>query len=306
MEILHLNRHAMCPHFIGKSPVGFSMMESHRGEKEKLDSRFSAIVFMLMGKLKVSGEKFSSFILPSSHMVLLPSGMTHEMEMLEDGRSLCMYIIGDRLNFCSNIVSDSRLYPPSVCPGDSVETKEMQLDVPCDCPISPMEMKPTICQFAELMETYVRDQMLCCDIHAMKQRELEALLQAYYETDELVEFLMPLTLSNASFFEKVTALSEDFLTIDQMAERLYMSRSTFIRNFNTVFGKSYNRWTIKKKANVLYRGLKYTDEPLEHMADRLKFSSQQSMNAFCKTHLGGTPLQIRQGKVELELMDKKN
>lgn len=279
MKVYYLNRHATCPHYIGNRPIGFSLTDALAGEHKQLDTRFSAMVFVLRGKLSLHGQFFGTLEVPANQMFVMPAGIPHDMYFEEDTKGLQLYFIGDKLNFCSRIFTEQYAKEDDAKPGL----------------LSTLAMKPTLRKFVELMCSYIRDGLLCCSIHKLKQDELAAVLQAYYSPDVLVPFLAPLQLANNEFFDRVLAMAQDYLTIEQMAERLNMSRSTFIRQFDGFFKEPPSKWLARVKMTDLFRALRQSDVPLVQIADRFKFASQQSMSAFCKSKFGYSPMQVRAG-----------
>lgn len=240
------------------------------------------MAFMMKGRLKITGAGFESFTAGPDEMFLMPSHTDHRIEVLEHCVYVRLYIIGDNLDFCNRIVSEKQLQREA-CQGGGLFT---------------LPMLPVVRNLIEQIAAYARDRLLCCDIHTLKQRELSAIIQAYYKPAVLRRFLVPLYRSNCSFTNKVIALSNGYLNIEQMAERLNMSRSTFIRNFTEQFKESPGRWLTRVRTKALYRELRFSDRSLDEIAVKLKFSSPQNMSNFCHKKLGGTPMQVRAGDVK--------
>lgn len=283
MRLIYLNRHANCPHYIGDNPVGFGVIEANGGSTNAFDHAFSVIAFLLKGELRVSGAGFQPFSVYENQMFVIPSHTDHHIEILRDCMGVRLYIIGNNLDFCSRIVSE--------------EMMRKQAQGPCD--LHALPMVPVLTTFVKQMETYTRDQLLCCDIHTLKQRELSALLQAYYRPSVLRGFLAMLYRNHESFLDKVMALAHSYLNIEQMAERLNMSRSTFIRNFTDQFRESPSWWLTTVRTRDLFHELRDTDSSFEAVAQKLRFSSQQSMTTFCRKNIGATPTQVRAGEVDV-------
>lgn len=283
MRLIYLNRHANCPHYIGDNPVGFGVIEASGGTENSFAPDFSVIAFLLKGELRVSGAGFQPFAVHENQMFVIPSHTDHRIEVLRDCMGVRLYIIGNNLDFCSRIVSE--------------ELMRKQAQGPCS--LHALPMVPVLTTFVRQMETYTRDQLLCCDIHTLKQRELSALLQAYYRPSVLRGFLAMLYRSHESFLDKVMVLAHSYLNIEQMAERLNMSRSTFVRNFTDQFGEPPSRWLTNVRTRDLFHELRDTDSSFEDVAEKLRFSSQQSMTTFCRNNIGATPTQVRAGEVDV-------
>lgn len=234
------------------------------------------------GRLRVTGMGFNPFVVKSNEMFIMPAHTNHQVEVEENSSCVRLYIIGDNLDFCNRIVSDKHLRKMAKQGGDFFA----------------LPMLPVVRMLIDQISVYAHDRLLCCDIHTLKQRELSAVIQAYYKPSVLQRFLVPLYRSNSSFLHKVISLAHYYLNVDQMAERLNMSRSTFVRNFTEQFKEPPGGWLTRVRAKSLYRELRFTDASLEEISVRLKFSSPQNMSNFCRKNIGGTPMQVRAGEVK--------
>lgn len=278
MKLMYLNRHSNCSHYIGNSPVGFGELEAELGEDLKVSSSFGIVVMLLEGELLVVGHDGPLLRVSARQMFTLPPHVDFTIHVLQKSKAIRLYIIGDKLDFCHRVVSEEQIR----------QTDDMLYALP---------MLPVVDTFAEQMGVYICDKLLCCEIHQLKQRELSALLQAYYRPMVLQRFLAPLYANDSSFIEKVMELSTSFLTVDQMAEQLNMSRSTFMRHFSKNFKEPPLQWLKRIRTKALFDSLHDMSLSLEQVARKLKFTSQQSMNAYCRKNIGATPMQVRGGEV---------
>ncbi|MCI6618696.1 MAG: AraC family transcriptional regulator [Prevotella sp.] len=226
MKLIYLNRHASCPHYIGSSPVGFGELEADNGEELQCASSFGMVVMLLEGEAMVVGKDGPLLRVSSHQMFTLPPHHKFTIHVLQKSRAIRLNIIGNKLDFCHRVVSEEQIRQT-------------------DSSLYALPMLPVVHTFADQMGTYIHDKLLCCEIHQLKQRELSALLQAYYRPMVLQRFLAPLYANDSSFIEKVMELSTNFLTVDQMAEQLNMSRSTFVRNFSNNFNESPLQWLTR-------------------------------------------------------------
>lgn len=287
MKLIYLNRHASCPHYIGNSPVGFGAIEADQNENVTISSSFGIVVMLLEGEILIVGKEGPLMSVSSNHIFVLPPQDEFTIHVMRKSKAIRLYIIGNKLDFCHRVVSEEQIRHT-------------------DSSLFAMPMMPVVRMFAEQMSIYTHDKLLCCEIHQLKQRELSALLQAYYRPTVLQRFLAPLYAKDSSFIEKVMELSTNFLTVDQMAEQLNMSRSTFVRNFSKNFNESPLQWLTRIRTKALFDALHDTNLSLEEVAKKLKFSSQQSMNAYCHKNIGATPMQVREGEVDAPLIVTDN
>ena len=155
-------------------------------------------------------------------------------------------------------------------------------------------MIPEIQTIMRQMTGYITDGLMCCDVHAMKQCELAAVLQAYYRPADLLPFIAPIYDPNARFYNDVMKLAGQYLPVQEMASQLNMSYPTFIRTFRKVFKDTPQEWLSKNRMKQLRDLLCNTAHTDQEIADELKFSTVQNMRAFCKTRSGLTPIQLRE------------
>lgn len=157
-----------------------------------------------------------------------------------------------------------------------------------------LSMIPEIQAIMRQMTGYITDGLMCCDVHAMKQQELAAVLQAYYRSEDLLPFIAPIYDPNARFYNDVMKLAGDYLPVKEMAARLNMSYPSFVRHFRKVFKETPQAWLSKTRMKALKNLMRNTARTEQEVADQLKFASVQSMRSFCKTRCDMNPSQLRE------------
>lgn len=271
----------MCEHYQGNSPVGFRVIRGKKGVVAHTAASRTAMIFMLEGALHVEGKRFPGFTVHANQMFPMPAGVDNSIRFMEDSLALVLYFIDSKFKFCHNIITD-----------EMIKNAPKRADW-----LFALDMIKPVIVLARQTADYVIDGLLCCDIQLIKQREFTAVMQAYYSKDELVPFLVPLYGVDLTFQETIIAMSDTYPSIDEMAEKVCMSRPTFIRHFKTCFGEPPKTWVNKVKGEALFKALRNTNDTLEEIANQFKFSSVQRMSTFCKETLEGTPNEIRSGKV---------
>ena len=271
----------MCEHYQGNSPVGFRVIREKKGVVAHTAASRTAMIFMLEGALHVEGKRFPGFTVHANQMFPMPAGVDNSIRFMEDSLALVLYFIDSKFKFCHNIITD-----------EMIKNAPKRADW-----LFALDMIKPVIVLARQTADYVMDGLLCCDIQLIKQREFTAVMQAYYSKDELVPFLVPLYGVDLTFQETIIAMSDTYPSIDEMAEKVCMSRPTFIRHFKTCFGEPPKTWVNKVKGEALFKALRNTNDTLEEIANQFKFSSVQRMSTFCKETLEGTPNEIRSGKV---------
>ena len=271
----------MCEHYQGNSPVGFRVIREKKGVVAHTAASRTAMIFMLEGALHVEGKRFPGFTVHANQMFPMPAGVDNSIRFMEDSLALVLYFIDSKFKFCHNIITD-----------EMIKNAPKRADW-----LFALDMIKPVIVLARQTADYVIDGLLCCDIQLIKQREFTAVMQAYYSKDELVPFLVPLYGVDLTFQETIIAMSDTYPSIDEMAEKVCMSRPTFIRHFKKCFGEPPKTWVNKVKGEALFKALRNTNDTLEEIANQFKFSSVQRMSTFCKETLEGTPNEIRSGKV---------
>lgn len=284
MQVYYLNKHLMCEHYQRNSPVGFRVVREKKGVVTHTAPSRTAMLFLLEGTLRVEGKRFPGFTVHANQMFPMPAGVDNSISFVEDSIVLVLYFIDSKFKFCHNIITDEMI--------KSVPKRDDWLFA--------LDMIKPVVVLAQQTADYVIDGLLCCDIQLSKQREFTAVMQAYYSKDELVPFLAPFYGVDLSFQDTIIAMSHTYPSVDEMAEKVCMSRPTFIRHFKQCFGETPKAWVNKVKGEALFKALHGTNDQMEEIARKFKFSSVQRMSTFCRETLGGTPSEIRNGAVNPE------
>lgn len=274
----------MCEHYQGNSPVGFRVIREKKGVVSHTAASRTAMIFLLEGALHVEGKRFPGFTVHANQMFPMPADVDNSIRFVEDSLALVLYFIDSKFKFCHNIITD-----------EMIKNAPKRADW-----LFALDMIKPVVVLARQTADYVIDGLLCCDIQLIKQREFMAVMQAYYSKDELVPFLVPLYGVDLTFQDTIIAMSRSYPSIDEMAEKVCMSRPTFIRHFKRCFGETPKAWVSKVKGEALFKALRDTNDTLEEIANQFKFSSVQRLSTFCKETLGGTPSEIRNGEVKPE------
>ena len=259
--------------------MGFALLSGKRGERVDDILPIPVMIFVMSGKLKLCHQKNVETVVNVGEMTTAVFTEQSYVTFMEDSVCMRLYIQGDGLDFCHRIVN-------SVALANAGEPTGEQGKV--------LPMIPEVQAIMRQMVGYITDGLMCCDVHAMKQHELAAVLQAYYRPADLLPFIAPIYDPNARFYNDVMKLANDYPPVKEMAERLNMSYPTFIRNFQKVFKETPQEWLSKNRMKRLRDLLHKTAHTEQEIADELKFSTVQNMRAFCKTRCGMNPSQLRE------------
>ena len=279
MKFYNLNKHRQCPNYIGSKAMGFALLTGMRGERVGDILPVPLMIFVISGKIKLWFKKDIETVVKAGEMVTAVFGKESYVTAMEDTVCMRLYVQGDGLDFCHRIVNSNLLQKFGEQVGEQGKV---------------LSMIPEIQVIVRQMTGYIADGLLCCNVHAMKQQELAAVLQAYYRPEDLLPFIAPIYDPNARFYNDVMKLAEDYLPVKEMAARLNMSYPSFVRHFRKVFKETPQAWLSKTRMNDLRNLMRNTARTEQEVADQLKFASVQSMRSFCKTRCGMNPSQLRE------------
>lgn len=282
MKFYNLNKHRQCPNYIGSKAIGFALFTGMCGDRVGDILPVPVMIFVISGKIKLCYQKNVETVVNAGEMVTAVFGNESYVTAMEDTVCMRLYVQGDGLDFCHRIVNSNLLQKFGEQVGEQGKV---------------LSMIPEIQAIVRQMTGYIADGLLCCNVHAMKQQELAAVLQAYYRPEDLLPFIAPIYDPNARFYNDVMKLVDDYLPVKEMAARLNMSYPSFVRHFRKVFKETPLEWQSKHRMKRLTDMLRQTAHTEQEIADELKFSTVQNMRVFCKSRCGQTPAQVRNSKL---------
>ena len=282
MKFYNLNKHRQCPNYIGSKAIGFALITGMCGDRVGDILPVPVMIFVISGKIKLCYQKNVETVVNAGEMVTAVFGNESYATAMEDTVCMRLYVQGDGLDFCHRIVNSNLLQRFGKQVGEQGKV---------------LSMIPEIQAIVRQMTGYITDGLLCCNVHAMKQQELAAVLQAYYRPEDLLPFIAPIYDPNARFYNDVMKLADDYLPVKEMAARLNMSYPSFVRHFRKVFKETPLEWQSKHRMKRLTDMLRQTAHTEQEIADELKFSTVQNMRVFCKSRCGQTPAQVRNSKL---------
>lgn len=282
MKFYNLNKHRQCPNYIGSKAIGFALITGMCGDRVGDILPVPVMIFVISGKIKLCYQKNVETVVNAGEMITAVFGNESYVTVMEDTVCMRLYVQGDGLDFCHRIVNSNLLQKFGEQVGEQGKV---------------LSMIPEIQAIVRQMTGYIADGLLCCNVHAMKQQELAAVLQAYYRPEDLLPFIAPIYDPNARFYNDVMKLVDDYLPVKEMAARLNMSYPSFVRHFRKIFKETPLEWQSKHRMKRLTDMLRQTAHTEQEIADELKFSTVQNMRVFCKSRCGQTPAQVRNSKL---------
>lgn len=101
-------------------------------------------------------------------------------------------------------------------------------------------------------------------------------------------------LRECSFMDRVVLALPKVKSVEELARECGYTLNTFERRFKEENGETPGKWLTEQRKRRIRSLLTETDMPLQEIASACGFASGNYFWDFCKSHLGATPLQIRE------------
>lgn len=261
--------------------TGFALVGVGAGQQGYFDEAVSTIAFLLEGEVKVTATGSEPQTIRAGQMAVVPSGLFHLIETQTPITAVFLYVIGNVHDFCDRVTGIDCLA------NLTAPTQQLQT----------LPMATPVDTFARQIADYISNSRFALDLSRTKQQELATLLSSYYSHAEMAQFLAPLYHSPRTFYSRVMELGDLYLTVEEMADRLHLSQTAFQRRFKETFNMPPKTWRIRRRCIMLYRALREGSEPISDLVEKFHFSTPQQLSSFCSTHLGGSPSDIRGGRI---------
>lgn len=279
MSILYRKEHSLCKEYASPERSIFTVFRFRAGE-DLLNKTmgYSAIVFVLSGKILANCGSFLNCVVRSGSILLIPSGMTISGLALEDTLLLrCVFDMGGHL-----------------CNRYSIESLTEFIDLDkWEYQFNLLPIGERLSEFAFLLVRCLDDGLGCFHYHQAKREELMLMLRGYYKKEELARFFYPLLSTNWDINSFVLNHYKKANDVNELADMAHLSLVTFNRHFKKAFGETAARWLEKRRAEDLLREIQLTRKTFAEIALEFRFSSPAYLTTFCKRHFGKTPKQLR-------------
>ncbi|WP_253183627.1 GlxA family transcriptional regulator [Idiomarina sp. MD25a] len=113
---------------------------------------------------------------------------------------------------------------------------------------------------------------------------------------QFIEHPIPTSTSDARLNQLMERIRSDIThryTLDELAERVMMTRRTFTRKFYKATGMSFGEWLAAERLNLAQDILETTDLSIEQIVEQTGFSSVMAFREKFKTRCGVSPNQWR-------------
>ncbi|WP_163319321.1 helix-turn-helix domain-containing protein [Dysgonomonas sp. 520] len=235
----------------------------------------SRIVMLTQGKLNITFCSMQNpLIISESKMFFLPAGDSLSAKALEKSSVI---VIKTGKDYCLDELNISSIH------GAKPNTHYLQ-------------MNSTLHTYVQSLRIYKESRINDDDLHILKIRELVCIMKMSYSDIELSGFFRLHQTNDFYFSEQVRKLSHNNLNVRLLAEQMNFSYSGFNKRFRKAFGMSAYNWLRKRRADMVYYELFYTDKSLKQISTDNKFATLSHFNEFCHKILGDSPRQLRKNK----------
>jgi len=233
------------------------------------------IFFLIDGSAQLTVNETDIYTINLYEMFLLPNADSCKIEALEQSSIMVCSL---SIEF---LLSEKKLLEELIFENSDSTKKIRKL------PIS-----ETLLQFLLLLCKCMKEGLVSHYFFVLKRNELNLLLFAFYDKEELAQFLESVLSKDIQFKRFVLDNYLAVKNVQELAALANYSTSGFIKKFQKVFDESPYKWMQKQRAAKILIEINRGIKPLQEIANEYKFSSYQHFSGFCKTVFGFSPIEI--------------
>lgn len=274
-------RQTTCPLFISQWPVGLEdLYLSDAGSCFSHNTADNYMLFVLDGKITLTFCQYQNKPFEAGDMFFIPRNMDFRGKVIESAHLVLLKY--NNVKFPCLEERIRRLIDKKAEGSynwDKVRIKE--------------EMRRII----EDLLHYREYGLSCSHIYIVKAQEIFLILKHFYTDEERIRFNYPFIGYNPDFTESVITNYMHTKTAEELAACLGYGIKTFRKLFKDNFGITPYKWMQQQMALQIRSRLMKKEIPLKQIMFEYKFTTTSHFIVFCRKHFGGTPLEIRNGKV---------
>lgn len=266
--------HLSCHHYATHANSGWLRIDTSDQSSYRGMTEYHSILICTRGsvRLAIADELWE---IHEGQMKFIPRGTPVTAIFSDDGELLDAYF--EVVDFICDKISLQQL-------------QELRQEIAYDP--EPLEVRGAIHSLMDTLKVYLNDQALCAYLHELKVKELFWNLRAYYSREELAAFFWPI-LGESKFHNDVISAFTCNVKVSDLADRVYMSTSSFYKRFKEEFGSSPEQWIrLQSNKQILFLIQDY-DLSIGEIASQLSFNSQSTFSRYCSKNFGHSPLQLR-------------
>ncbi len=156
-----------------------------------------------------------------------------------------------------------------------------------------LPFRPPISKFAESLTMAMKNGLSCETYLNCKFTELMFLLRTSYPEPEQAKLFQFLLRERSDFQIKISKIEGEVKTAKEMAAKCYMTEVGFRKRFKHEMGIPPGEYLIERKKRLLAKDLRHGIKNNSDLCYEYGFNSASALTNFCRTHLGGTPSELR-------------
>lgn len=247
-----------------------------------------AIVMPLDGDLVVREAPYLDRVLRQDHMLFLPYFTNLSLHTLAKESSFLIFRFLPSIQLCAGRCPNKEL-----CGVDlDHHRRSVASDTQLVSGTAYLQVNHPTDSWCQTVASYIRKGCTTLSLYEYKLREYFYILHNFYNRQEVDTFLENFHCRNVGFRAFVYRHHLDCRNVEELAQILGMSLSTFKRTFKEEFNCPPLQWMHKQKAVYIYRDLVAKELTLAEVAKKYHFSSVSYLCAFCKKMLNATPMKI--------------
>ena len=275
-DLLYLNEHQTCYHYMSEIGTGFIYDELKAGEVFRpTNLSCNHLLFILEGACTLSCNQFSDRHFSANQLVLIPSNAIFRGSVTKDMKFLNMSF-ETPMSECDKLVLQTY---HSLC-------TQIQYD------FKPLPLRYPLTTFAEQLSYCLRNGINCAHFHELKHKELFFYLRGFYTKEEIAELFYPLIGRSFDFRKFIYENYHKTNSLSELVELSNMSRSSFARKFKSEFGVTAKQWMLKQTCQRLAYAFTKPEATIKEIMLEAGFDSPSNFNRFCKTNFHHSPTEM--------------
>ena len=289
-DLLYINEHQTCFHYMAEIGTGFMYDELKAGETfRQINLNCNHLLLFLEGTCTLSYNQFTDRCFTAGQIVLIPSAALFYGTVNKDLKFLDM-AFDIPMSGCDKLILQTY---HRLCARIEYDFRPLPLRYPLDT-------------FADTLVYCLRNGINCAHFHEIKHKELFFYLRGFYTKEEITELFYPLIGQSFNFRKFIFENHNKASSLKELIEMSNMSASTFTRKFKLEFGMTAKQWMLKQTCQRLVFAFTQPDATVKGVMVELGFDSPSNFNRFCKTNFNHSPSELLLYYRTMDLQYKKS
>ncbi|MDR1758248.1 MAG: helix-turn-helix domain-containing protein [Bacteroidales bacterium] len=275
MDKLKKESVALCKQSIGDAPI--EIQSSKKGEIFEFKPSSNIVVFVNEGSLQITFGMFEPKVISSGEFFFHPLTNKSMIEVLTDCKATIFRFPWDVV-FCEHYPMEE-LYSL---------TRNTRIDE-----VFVLHSNDVIKHYMNTILFYHDAGILCSYFYEAKQKEFLYLLKAFFDTEQLSHFFLPILNNDLAFANQIYQNLSNVRFVKDMVVFFNYSYSGFEKRFRRIFGMSANKWLQQERAKKIYHEINCSTKTILEIGYEFGFTSPSHFNDYCKRMFKQTPGRLR-------------